>query len=233
MKGVYDIVTKWGRDGYSIEYARRLVYSASNTTDSKYDEKIMFFDCVLDDDGNLIQRTTEGFVEVLGIPLITTPINLDLTFKRSILSHGWWINSGLSKFPAGVLKYNKSKITTPLQTRKTGESNLVVEDGDIINSSLGAPLLTGHVIKFNFSPTQEVWDIADSDPTGLVSYINQNNGELNYAFIDELSQEPVKNEPHNFVGLEAYPPTVATIFYEVTESGNYIVTNDGSKILIV
>jgi len=233
MKGVYEIVTSWRLDGFGIEYARRLVYSESNTTDSKYDDYNWLFDTVLDGDGNLIQRTDEGFIDVVGIDLITTPINLDFTPKRSLLRHGWWINSGLSKYPDKYLKYNKSKITNPLSTQKTGEAELIIERDDVLNSNLGNPLLTGHVIKFNFSPTQEVWDIADADPTGLVSYINQNTGELNYCFIEDLSQDPVRNEPHNFVGLEAFPPTVATISYLIDESGNYIITNEGDKILIV
>lgn len=227
-----DLIIKNRIDGYGIEYCRRLVYSESQTTDSQYDNYNWLIDLVVGQDGNLYQRTTEGFSTVTGIPLISTPVNLNLTPKRQILNWGWLLNAGLWKYPNNFIKYSKSKLTTGLGTKKPGESSVIYENADIKNSSLDNPRHTGFNVVFNAPLSNQIWNVLDENPFGLLKYTNPNTKEIEYGNIIEASNNPVRNEPTNYILRQANPPTVGNDYVLVDNNNDYIVTNDENLIEI-
>lgn len=232
FKNKLDLSLTYRIDGFGIELTRRKIYSLTTTEDTKFDESNFIIETV--ESGNyLLQKTDQDFETITGIELITTPFNLNLTPARMVLNHGWWINSGLYKFPTAYVKYNKSEVTTDLSTKKYTDNFTLKENADIQNTRLGNALLSGHLVKFKYSPSQADWAILEANQSGLIKVWNRLDNEYTYFFLEDVTQEPVKNEPNNWIGKEAFPPTVGTRYVLGTDENDYVVTNDNYKIEIL
>lgn len=232
FKNKLDLELTYRVDGFGIELTRRKVYSLTTTEDTKFDENNFIIE-TLDNGFYLLQKTKEDFQNVIGIDLITTPFNLNLTPARMLLNHGWWINSGLYKFPTAYIQYNKSEVPTKLATKRFDQNFTLTENAPIQNTRLGKALLSGHLVKFNYSPSAADWAILEANQNGLIKIWNALDNEYTYFFLEDISQEPVKNEPNNWVGKEAFPPTIGTRYVLGTDENDFIVTNDNYKIEIL
>lgn len=225
-----ELITEYKTACYAVEFVRRYPMLEYSTTDTQYDSYIMAVDMVLDTDGNLMQRTDEGFTTFEGIPLITTPMNLNLTPARALLRWGFWLNAGLWKYPAYNLVYSKSSFVTDLKTLKTGESELLAENDNFLNNRLDNPVLSGYRIEFSAPLTDVVWDLIVANPGGILRLTDQITGEIIYMAIDSVTSEPQQNKPTNWSGYECYPADIGT--FKVLIDYNGLIFMDHSNKLI-
>jgi len=225
-----ELITEYKTACYAVEFVRRYPMLEYSTTDTQYDSYIMAVDMILDTDGNLMQRTDEGFTTIEGIPLITTPMNLNLTPARALLRWGFWLNAGLWKYPSYNLVYSKSSFVTDLNTLKTGESELLAENDNLLNNRLGNPVLSGYGIEFSAPLTDAVWDLIVANPGGILRLTDQITGEIIYMAIDSVTSEPQQNKPTNWSGLECYPADIGT--FKVLIDYNGLIFMDHSNNLI-
>ena len=228
----YDIQTPYQTNVYGVEYVRRSRFELTKTVDTSYDEQIFLIDLVRNEDGNLIQRTNEGFDLISGLLLISTPMNLNLTPARCIKRHGWWINGLLWQYPTQSVKYSKSTYQTALKTLKSTDVFEVAENADILNSSLEAAQLSGMLLKMDIPITEKIWQSLNINPFGVIAVTDPFRNELVYGNVLEVNSDPVKGEASNITLLEAFPPDVATEYLLVDENNDYFVDENGDYFLI-
>jgi hypothetical protein len=221
-----ELITEYKTACYAVEYCRRYPIDEYSTRDTQYDDYVFITDLIKDIDGNLMQLTTEGFTTIEGIPLITTPMNLNLTPVRSLLRWGFWLNSGLWKYPSSNLVYSKSSFVTDLRTIKNGESELVYENRNMLNSRLGMPVLSGFKIEFSAPLTNEIWDLVQLNTGGIFQLTDKITNQVIYMAIDSITNEPVKSNANNWSGYEVFPPDKATLKFLVNETGLILINDE-------
>jgi len=215
-----ELITDYKTACYAVEFCRRYPLLEYSTTDTEWDGYNFVIDLIKDGDGNLMQLTTEGFtLPIEGIPLITTPMNLNLTPARALLRWGFWLNVGLWKYPSYNLIYAKSSFVTDLGTLKTGETEILYENKNILNSRLGAPVLSGYKIGFNAPVTSAMWLLLEANPGGILRLTDRITEEVIFMAIDTITSEPVKNEPTNWSGFECFPPDIGAFKLLINHDG--------------
>src|SRR5690554_1753508 len=193
----YKQVSKYRADSYGIEFARRKPFREYPTEDTNYDQDIFFIDCkdepMYTGFGTFHQPRTyhNDFNNVpMGVFSPETAYNLRLSPFNSLLRHDWVINSGLTLYPNGKIKYASS----------TGNSSLKTdyyENGEIQNSNLSIPKYIPEIVEFeyelDFDLIQQLLErtniLGKDIPNvyGLAEFINE-NGETERGFI--LSVKP-------------------------------------------
>ena len=230
-----EIINPYQVNPYMAEYARRKPFGSYSTTDTQWDNLNFLIELTEYETGKFQQRTTEDFETdgIKGIDLVTTPMNLNLTPARSLYRWGWWLNTGLWKYPTKYVKFSKSSFATGLGTKRTDESFWVYENADIQNGSLGAPLLTGFMVKFKATVTDAMWTLFETSPFGIFEILDETTGEYIWVSIKAVTNQPVKNEPTNWECFEVFPPDAGTIKLLSTADNKIITTNDGYAIEIM
>ncbi|WBC28471.1 virion structural protein [Rhodobacteraceae phage LS06-2018-MD05] len=216
-----NLISKYIGSGYAIEITRSKIYDETSTTDFKFDNNIFFFN-VYDDSGTWIQRTTEGFAEINGIDLISTPINLIITPNRNIRKHGWLINEGLKGYSGGVLKYNNSEITTNLETRLDTESEVIRENDPININDLDSAIFSGEIDSFSAPVGSSTFNLLKNNPYKVIKYWNPLLQDYSYGNIEEVSTSPIDKKTNWKIRVRK----------EFSESGSFILLQDGSYILL-
>lgn len=218
-----DLVTTFQRSGNWLEKSRRLVYDATKTTDSKFDNDIFILETI-DIEGVRTQRTTQDFDTITGIDGITTLVNLNLTNGRIIQRWGKWIKAGLILYPTSVIKFNKSEVLTKLSTVRSDESIEIFENKDINVSTLDPAKFTGDVIDVLADiNTNDIANI-EANQYQKVQIKDEITGEDVQGWFLTASTKPIGEALTNIRMLES------TI---VTPIPKNILWNDGDAILWV
>lgn len=234
-----DLINKYIYAAYPVELSRRKSYleeiaaiivgGKEETTDYKYDNNNFIFNVERYMSG-YNQLSDTDFEEINGLSNITTYINLNITPKRNIKRHGWFINSGLRGYQSGYLKYNKSDIVTDLSTRKVGEGELTTENEDILISSLDSPIFTGRMVSFNAPVSPETFKTLQADPYGLIEYYDPINENVGYGFLKEVSTSLIDKTTNwqlyetNYTGSDEN--------FRLLQDGSYRLLEDGGRRLL-
>lgn len=137
----HSLLSKDRADMTGYEYARRKPKESYPNEDTRYDIYIFLMDCKVVD-GYIVQKKwTDLFIKKpYGIYSVETATNLDLTPKRNLQHHGWWLNGGLFRYNTQKLVYGSSEFPNNSQmvSQKEGEIE-VYEQGNLPITSLDAP----------------------------------------------------------------------------------------------
>ncbi len=142
------LLSKDRADMTGYEFARRKPKINFPTEDTNYDKDNFILSCKMDGN-NLVQTKWQDFYEVEPENVYSpeTFPNLDLTPKRNLLNHGWWLNGGLFNYRTQNLKYASSEGNSTLITKKANQ-DYINENGDLPISLLDSPKFTTEWIEF-------------------------------------------------------------------------------------
>ncbi len=223
-----DLICKDRADIYGMEFARRKPYSASETEDTEYDSDNFLLN-VIEEDGEWVQLTTEGFTDVSGLDdAITTPGNLKLTPAQNLRRWSWMIATGLQKYQESKIKFTKADSISDLSTTLNGVT--VSESEDVPYSELEAPIFTGHTITFEAKLSLTDYNTLKSNPYGIVKFFNPVSKAWGYGWIKEVSVESV-DKSTNFELIEAIS-AVEVLYKWLNNTGGNWLWNSGAKILL-
>jgi len=228
IKKKLELINDYRADGTGIEFARREFYEKDNNKDTEYDRDNFMIETVLDT--TYKQRTDEDFDSVTGIDHITTPFNLNLTPARTLRRWGWMLQSGLQKILDTKVKYMTADFVTDLATKRTDESVIIYENTDVPVSELEGAVLSGFKVMFKAPASfQNILDL-ESDPYGLVTYINPITKIQEYGWLKEVSTNPVDKITtwELWQAKQAY----VVISYWITENEIFLTTQDGKLFII-
>lgn len=221
INNVYDLVNPYSAISTRIERQRRAGISSNELSN---DSTNFFIECIKVD-GEIIQRTDEGFEVINGLEGLETYLNLGLTPKQTLLEHGMLINVGLAKFPESLLTYNSSAKVTDLSFRKDGESKLTYENGNEVAGELDSPIFSGFLVSFVAPVSIEDFINIQNNTTDLIRYTNPIIDASNFGWVNEISTEPLEKIT-NVTLIEANPPDVNTVDILSTEDEEFLSTND-------
>lgn len=220
----YDLANDDIYAAYPFEFARRLPYDAEETTDYKYDDNNFIFN-VERSEGVFQQLSDTDFEEINGLENLTSYINLNITPKRNLLRHSWYLNAGFKGYQSGKLVYNESdKVVTDLSTRKVGEASAIVENEDVLISNLESPRFTGKKITFTARISSDKFNSLVNNPYGLIEYPDLVNGGTGYGYIPRGGE----------ISTNLVDKTTNVELWETkgfSEEGNSILLQDGNYIL--
>lgn len=132
---ILDLISPDRADGYGMEFARRKNRFVAQSEDTPYDNEV--FTAMVNKDGTLLRtQKNENYSSVLNIQSPTTATNLDITPQRNLLRNGDWVSGCCYKYPTEKLKFLSADKTTDLSAHRTGDTNPVVEQSSVLNSSL-------------------------------------------------------------------------------------------------
>lgn len=192
----YSILSKFRADSYGKEFARRKPASVDDTLDTQYDEEIWFLDLKKGLSNIYEQRTWQDDFEIIpsGVFAPDTADSLRLSPLNNLLRHGWYLNSGLLKYPTDYIRYASSSANSQLKTKFIGK-NEYIENGNILNSELERPRFVPEWIEFehecDFFVMQQVQGTTTIQGKeiknfyGLVEFINEDN-ELEKGYLFNL-----------------------------------------------
>jgi hypothetical protein len=219
-----DLLMDYVGSGFVIEDARRSVYENSETEDNKYDSNNIIFN-VYDTGDSYIQRTIEGFDSITGIDGITSPINLELTGKRSFFRWGWWMNTGFRGYSDGIIKYNTSEITTKLATQLSTEGYVVKENEDTPIYLLEKSKFSGFIITFNAPLGSVAYKLLEENPYMLIKHWDFFTNDWKFSWIRRASNQP-SDKSTNFELIESLN-IVDGDGFRILADGGYRLLDDG------
>lgn len=238
IDSVFDLVSDIRADGSGIVAAINLtpITGQDDLTTSNLDKEIFVIDSFMDGT-TLTSRGTELFsvhedLETGSTPEIT--LNLDLTPKRTILRNGALIRSGLSLYTTQYLKYNPGENISKLKTRKIAtewndaETEDVIENTDILISTLDAPYLTGEMMELNH--TMDMAEIlnVNTNPNGLIKIYDYPRNRDIYAWIKELPGELIDKKTNGSFYIASSTITAAILMKKIKlQNGSFIRNQTG------
>ena len=226
-----DLVSTYSGITTRIEKQRRKPFDTTATEELTGDKTIYFIELWRNESGDLVQRTDEGFSDIVGLDGLETYLNLGITPKQMMLRHGIELNVGLLKYPSSIVKYNTSDKTTDLQLLLEDESEYIVENGDITAGYLDDPLWSGYMINYTSSLGLTDYFNIESNPNALISYTNPIKKEVNYGWVMEIGTGAY-DKNNNMQLREAYPQDVATQYGLGTDNDNEGIGTDIDNELI-
>lgn len=175
-----DLTSKFRADTQGIMLLRQNTYSDS---DVKGDEDIFIIDSIRRTSPltGFQARTDEDFILVTGGADAENSLNLDLTPKRNLLRNGLLIRAGLQKNLGSYIRWQAGDKNTTLATQRTGESNPVVENADILVNILEEPFYLPEMYTFECVMRNSQLETIKTNPKGLIKI-----GSL-YGWIWELN----------------------------------------------
>jgi hypothetical protein len=228
----YDLKCTDVSAAYIFEFTKRRPYTDQETEDYRYDKNNFLFN-VERHEGGFRQLSQTDFEEIIGLDNIEFFINLNITPKRCLLRHGWYMNSGFKGYQGDKLTYAGSDIVTDLSTRKTGEANNVVETDDVPISILESPKLTGKKIEFIARINPSAFDSIVNNPYALIGYPDLINGGTGYGYIprgQELSSN-LLDKTTNVILWETVGFSTEGSF-RLLQNGSFRLLEDGGKRLL-
>lgn len=141
-------------------------------------------------------QTNEGYTVIEGVENPTNYSNLDYHWARNIQRWYSYLASATKFKPDGVIKTASFKTNGDLQTRKSGESENVIDSADIINSEIASlKILNPFVHSVKIYADLETMSQLINDVQTIKGYVtlNLNDGrtikghikEMDYTFITE------------------------------------------------
>lgn len=233
IDSVLDLVTDIRADGTGIQAVMDLtpITGQDDLITSNLDKEIFVIDSFMDG-STLTSRGIELFSVHEDIETGLTPeitLNLDLTPKRTILRNGALIRASLELCKTQYLKYNPGENISKLKTRKNftewnaAETEDVIENTDILISTLAEPYLTGEIMNLNHTMDMNEILNVNTNPNGLIKIYDYPRNRSIYGWIKELPGEPIDKSTNGEFYI-ATPNITATILMKKIrlQNGGYI-----------
>ncbi|MFO7257778.1 MAG: hypothetical protein DIU61_008790 [Bacteroidota bacterium] len=221
VKKELDIRSVYRGDARGIEEARRLSISTTGTKDSKYDNKIFLID-LINDNGTLKTRRTEGIIHVDGIFSADTAYNLRIFPGQNLLRWQRYLSIPLHRKDKVYFFQAKEKNSGATVVTALGES---IDGEDLILE--GAPYFLPEEKTFERSITLETLSGILSNPLGLIKYTHK--GESFFDYLLEVDSE-TENKRTTYRVLSSRPSPMK--ISEGVEQGNFIKYDNGSDSFI-
>ena len=209
VKSSFKAVSGYRADSYGAEFARRKPYATFPTEDTKYDNSIWLFDLIRNANSAIFNQRlwqNDFSEEPTGVFSPATAQNLRLSPFNILLRHGWFIGTGLVKYPLDFIRYGSSVansgLTTKLKLSDYPQYGGVAhsENGNIQNSDLETARMDGQIIEFEFNVDYDLLQkiqgktviLGKEIPNfyGLVAFMNE-NGDIEEGYIEKLSPNGV------------------------------------------
>lgn len=136
-KNKLPISTEMITSGFIIEYQKRLAL-VGTSEDSKYDDKNFAAVVIRDEESDFGYRTKriEGYAEIINVLDADSGYNYDIAPQRCLLNWAPWLSSGLIRSFNKVIRFQYGTVNYFMATRKTTESELVYENGNIDTTNI-------------------------------------------------------------------------------------------------
>lgn len=156
VENTYKAVSKYRKDSYGHEFARRKPYSSDPEEDTRYDEDIFMLDCKVVGGFLALKLWADDFESrPTGVYSPDTAFNLNLSPGNTLINHSIIINAGLLKYPSDFINFTSSNGNSNLSTKKAGR-DAIAENGRISNSQLRRPLFLPEVLEFEIPMNNEL-----------------------------------------------------------------------------
>tara|TARA_R110000803_G_scaffold58609_1_gene116810 strand:+ start:147 stop:2498 length:2352 start_codon:yes stop_codon:yes gene_type:complete len=209
VKSSFKAVSGYRADSYGAEFARRKPYVTFPTEDTKYDNSIWIFDLIRNVNSAVFNQRLwqdDFSEEPTGVFSPATAQNLRLSPFNILLRHGWFIGTGLVKYPLDFIRYGSSvansALTTKLKIEDYPQYGGVAhsENGNIQNSDLETARMDGEIIEFEFNVDYDLLQKIQGKTVilgkevqnfyGLVAFMNE-NGEIEEGYLEKISPSGV------------------------------------------
>lgn len=209
VKSTFKAVSNFRADSYGAEFARRKPYTTFPTEDTRYDNSIWLLDLIRNANSVIFNQRlwqTDFSEEPTGVFSPSTAQNLRLSPFNILLRHGWFIGTGLVKYPLNFIRYGSSVansgLTTKLKIADYPQYGGVAhsENGNIQNKDLETARMDGEIIEFEFNVDYDLLQKIQGKTVilgkevqnfyGLVAFMNE-NGEIEEGYLEKLSPSGV------------------------------------------
>jgi hypothetical protein len=184
--------------GYAIEFTRRKTYQNTSTEDWKYDND-NFIISVVRSGGGFAAKKNEGydnaeFENILDPP---TAYNLDISPKRSLKNWDYILNGCLHHQQDKKVKFAFGEANYKAESKRTDEGSTVIENEDVLVSSLQTPLWIPEYYEFEAPINSDVITAMKANPYGIIQFRADSKSSYNKAFIINCKVD-VENKKGNF-----------------------------------
>jgi hypothetical protein len=191
------LLSKYRADMTGYEFARRKPKSLFPTTDTRYDSSNFLMDYKLEGGFILQKKWDDLFIKKpVGIYSPDTATNLDLTPKRCLIHHGWWLNGGLSRYRDQDLVFSSSEGNSTLVTQKAGEVE-IYENGSLSIGFLDKSKFKTEWVQFQHK--------IDFDLAEMINGYTEVNGRLIPNIYFEFQAKGLDNKYFKFRIFEVKP----------------------------
>lgn len=202
VKSKYSALSPYIASGYMLESTRRQQYIDTETKDSKSDNQ-NFVVCLLRN-GNTFETERNQVAEVLeNVISPSTVYNARISPARNKRRHGSILHAGLLKQQAKDVKFNNGEGNYKMRSRFAGETATVVEDENLLIADLPDPLWIPEYYDFTAPFTYAQQQQFETEPYGLVEFIDEKDGLPKSGFVVGLKTKPTV-ETGEFTLLRAY-----------------------------
>jgi len=187
ITNLFSKVSKYRKDSYGMEFARRKQKSLNDTEDTTYDTDVFLMDLKKGIGDVYEQRKWDDDFEKIptGVFSPETATNLRFSPLNCLLRHSWWFGGGFKKNINNFVRYASSTANSQLSTKINGNGNEYAENGNIINSELKKARFYPEWIEFEYFCSFEVMRNVEGESLilgkkvknfyGLVEFTNENN----------------------------------------------------------
>lgn len=174
VENIYKAVSRYRKDSYGHEFARRKQFADNPEEDTRYDKDIFMLDCKVVAGELFLKRFADDFeLTPTGIYSPETAFNLNLSPMNSMFRHSKMFKGFLLNYPNDFINFTSSNAFSKLTTKKAG-ALLLAEDGRIKNDDLLRPLFVPEILEFK-SPI-------DHDLLVKIQGLNKDNIPNLYGF---------------------------------------------------
>lgn len=168
-----------------------LMKNTGGSEDVKGDDDIFIIDSIRKSSPytGFIARTDEDFILVTGGADAENTYNLDLTPKRNLMRNGIKIRAGLQKNLGTYIRWQAGDKNTTLQTQRTGESSVLVENADVLVDDLDEPFYLPEYYTVECVLYPDELETIKSNAKGLIKL-----SATKYGWIWNLKRGNEKNE---------------------------------------
>ncbi len=145
IKSKLDLKSPYITGSYTIEFARR--ERDQPTKDTRADEENVIIR-VLRDGDNFVPEKNEAFTSVTGVISPETSYNLADSPARCFRRHGRILRSFLEKQKTDSIKFQAGEANNLMTSQLVTETEPLIENADILISSLDKPLLIAETYSF-------------------------------------------------------------------------------------
>jgi hypothetical protein len=186
-KNKLSVATNWKAGGYQIESQKRLFGS---TEDSNLDSE-NFVVCLRQSGGSYIPKKNEDYTSITNVINSDTGYNYDISPARILREWFGFIASMLIRSNNKTLKFTYGNVNYTMTTKKTGETFVVQENGDVVCSV--KPIYDPEVYYFESPLSRNQFRLIKESPYGYIEFEDQ-FGELMSGFIHEEGIEHDSNK---------------------------------------
>jgi hypothetical protein len=190
-KNILKVATKVITGGYPIEVQRRLSIS---TEDGKQDDKN--FGVILTRNLSIfVTKKDEGYETITGVTDPSSGYNYDISPARNLRNWFQVVASSLVGISNKVLKFSFGEVNYVMTSKKTAESFIVAEDGNVDLSNV-EPIWENEAYEFSHPLSRDEFMILKNSPYGYIEFTDR-FGEKFEGFIND--ERGVDHDPNKGV----------------------------------